>query len=137
MERRAGRNNTYTHIHTFIRTCPYPHFPPKAKPKPARNHPTYLLCIPIPPRPLPEHILLNLARARLGQLAHHLELARHHEAAQGAVVTRPLEEGGRERRNIRRGRRRSFFDGDKRLGALAPVRVGDGYDAYFEDRGVC
>lgn len=47
------------------------------------------LRIPIAPCPLPQNILLNLPRTRLGQLPYNFHLPRHHEPANMAMFFRP------------------------------------------------
>jgi hypothetical protein len=49
--------------------------------------------IPLPTlRPLPQHILLDLPRARLGQLIHNLHLAGNHEFADTRMFLAVLDD---------------------------------------------
>jgi hypothetical protein len=89
------------------------------------------LRIHVPLCPLPKHILLNLPCTRLRQLCHNFHLARHHEATNAAVLFGPLNHLLTQRLAIR-----SVFGGYKCFWTLAPVRIGDGADANFEDGGV-
>ena len=82
-----------------------------------------------PPRPLPEHILLQLPRTRLRQLLHYLHLPRHHKPADAALMLRPFN-------HILDFQVLAGLDGDECFGALTPVGVGYGYYGGFEDIGV-
>jgi hypothetical protein len=98
-------------------------------------HPKYydlLPHIPIPPRPLPKYILLDLARTRLRQLLHNFDFPGHHKATNTAIILGPLNHLAAQRLAIC-----SIFSSHKRFGPLAPVRIGDGADADLEDGGVC
>nr|POE88193.1 hypothetical protein CFP56_11422 [Quercus suber] len=72
-------------------------------------------------RPVPQHVLPQLARARLGQLVEHLDLARHHELGDAALGLGPADEVGAGELAAAVGLER-----DEGLGPLAPLRVGDG-----------
>jgi hypothetical protein len=85
--------------------------------------------LPIPPRPLPQHILLNLPRTRFGQLVHNDNLPRHHKLADLALVLRPVDDVFAPQLLV-------TLDGDKGVRTLAPVRIRHGDDADFEDGGV-
>lgn len=87
-----------------------------------------LLRISVSPRPLPQHILLYLPRARLRQFSHHLHLSWHHKSADVTMLLGPLDDFLSE--GIAVG---SVLSGDKGLGTLTPVRICDGTDADFED----
>jgi hypothetical protein len=97
------------------------------------THPStsLLLSIHIPLCPLPQHILLNLPRTRLRQLAYNHHLPRHHEPTNAAILLGPLNHLLPQRLAIR-----PVLGRHKRLGPLAPVRIRDGADADFEDGGV-
>lgn len=79
--------------------------------------------------PFPQDILLDLPRARLGQLRNHLDLARDHELADTADVPGPLDD-------VLALDSATGFDGDERFGSFAPLLVGDGHHAGFEDVGM-
>jgi hypothetical protein len=88
--------------------------------------------IPIPLRPLPKYILLDLPRTRLRQLLHNLHFPGHHKATNTAILLGPLNHLAAQRLAIC-----SVFGSHKRFGPLAPVRIGDGADTNLEDGGVC
>lgn len=52
---------------------------------------TALLRIHIPSRPLPQHILLNLPRTRLGQILHDNHLSWNHKPGNIAILLGPLD----------------------------------------------
>lgn len=82
-------------------------------------------------RPLPQYVLLNLSRARLWQGLHNLHLPGHHEATDVTIILRPLNDLFTQLLVIC-----AIFGCHESFRPLAPVRVGNGADAYFENCGV-
>lgn len=79
-------------------------------------------------RPLPQHVLLDLARARLGQFLHDLHLPGDHKLADGALVLGPVDDILPAQLLLVL----AVLDCEVGLGPLAPVGIGHGDHAGFE-----